>query len=72
MTETEGQPDSGRATAGGNVLRRNSDDVGWEFGVLVNEQQGPGETASCHVCFAFVILELFAFVMCACVLCCEN
>ena len=36
MTETEGQPDSGSATAGGNVLRRNSDDVGWEFGVLVN------------------------------------
>ena len=36
MTETEGQPDSGSATAGGNVLRRNSDDVGWVFGVLVN------------------------------------
>lgn len=23
-------------TEGGNVLKRNSDDVGWEYGVLVN------------------------------------
>jgi long-subunit fatty acid transport protein len=36
MTKVEGQPDSRSATTGANVLRRNSDDVGWEFGFLVN------------------------------------
>jgi len=36
MTGTESDAATGTGTEGGNVLRRNSDDVGWEYGVLVD------------------------------------
>jgi len=36
MTGTECDAATGTGTEGGNVLRRNSDDVGWEYGVLVD------------------------------------
>jgi len=36
MTGTEGQSETASGTEGATVLRRNSDDVGWEYGVLVD------------------------------------
>jgi hypothetical protein len=36
MTEGEGQSESASAPEGVSGLRRNSDDVGWEYGVLVD------------------------------------
>jgi len=36
MAGTESDAATGTGTEGGNVLKRNSDDVGWEYGVLVD------------------------------------
>ena len=36
MTGTEGQSETASGTEGATVLRRNLDDVGWEYGVLVD------------------------------------
>ena len=36
MAGTKSDAATGTGTEGGNVLKRNSDDVGWEYGVLVD------------------------------------
>ena len=36
MAGTKSDAATGTRTEGGNVLKRNSDDVGWEYGVLVD------------------------------------
>ena len=48
MVGTESDAATGTGTEGGNVLRRNSDDVGWEYGVLIDAQNK--DKVKCKFC----------------------